>query len=901
MPVIINPETGAAESVAADAVELSNIPLYTPEGEAVSVPFSEAAALLQQGYSQPTPEENKAMLDQSKYSTPMEQAKAFGQGAVSGATLGMGTGILKAYGASEEGLQKRAAINPIAHGAGELTGLVGGALLSGPVSAAGAMEAGAAAGAKALGLGAETALGRVGSLAAKAGIENAIFEGGHEASKYFAGNPDSVETAAAHVGLAGLMGAGFGGVAGGGRELWKLGPGAKIAEALDKIKSRAAGAVDNAVEVPETLQAMMQGDNWATKTVQVMQESDTMAGRTLQEDMKRLYTNLNEGVAETVGKTSADIESLALRRESELGEVAKESLEKRIRAEYEPIQKKYDSLESRFGTVPIKEQLAPLEEKIANIAIEQGYLKAPDSAQAKLIARTLKELPLQETAADLGNYIKNMTYNAETWPAQKLIKQAFQEAKDGAIESNMALEGADALLVFRQAQQEYKAMKETISQLNDRLRTGKQRGAESFLKNVNESTPEDILHALSAKGDAQYQQLLQEKFPELAQMSKDQELVKLLKKAPGADGQIVNGKKLIKLINELPIENREFLIGADGLKRLNDIGEMFEKIPKSMNPSGTAKTIKALDSGAGATALGLAVGLMSQSGIAGFLAGMSKMGLKEGHDALRLAAMKFLGSAEKTSAEGFAAAAKLADATIKGEQKLNKVIGSVFSSSDTNVIEFPDAASRDKLKKQINESLSNPEKLMEAGGDSGHYLPQHGAAIGAMAVRNLGYLSTLRPNLDPLGPLDKMRVASSTEDAKYNRALDIAQQPLIIVDAIKRGELTISDMQHMKTMYPELSNRISEKLTAELVSHRSKGEELPYKTKLSLSVWAHQPLDSSMSQQSIMANQLTFMSMPAPQGMQGTPAKASAALNKIGASSMTLQQSRASSRAAGHR
>jgi hypothetical protein len=900
MAVVINPESGEAVEVAPELVKQHNIPLYGPDGTAVSVPFSEAQQLIQQGYSQPTPEENKAMLEHTQYSQPLEKAKTFAEGAVSGATLGLGTALLPS---DKESLRKRQEINPYTSMAGEMAGLIGGAVAAPGFSAVKAMDVAGTAAAKALGAeAAATALGRVGGTAVKMGVENALFETGHEVSKYIAGNPDSIETAAAHVGMAALLGAGLGTIGKGTSELWKLGPGAKIADALNTIKNRTSN-IEHAVEVPESLQAMASGDNWAQKSVQLMNESDTMAGRAVQKDVDTLFTNLNEGVAETVGKTPQDIEALAMRRESELGEVAKEQLEKKIRAEYEPIAKKYNDFDAKFSTVPISKDTAQqLENTISDLAIAQGYIKSPSSPQMALIQRVLKEIPLQENAADLANYVKNMTYNAETWPAQKLIKQAIEEAKNGAIETHLKVNAPTILEDFKITQQEYKQMKETIGSLNDRLRTGKQRGVESFLKNVNESTPEDILHALSAKGDSQYQQLLQDKFPELAALSKDQELVKLLKKAPGKNGQIVDGKKLIKLVNDLPVESREFLIGQDAMKRLNEIGKLYETIPKSMNPSGTAKTLNALNKGFGDSALGMAVGAMSGSGIAGLMAAFGKGALKEGSDAVRLAALKFLASGEKVSAEGFVAAAKLADSVIKGEQKLNKVVGSVFSGKDSNVIEFPSAKERDMLKKQINESLQDPEKLMSVGGQTGHYMPDHGAAIGNMAIRNLGYLATLRPNTDALGVLDKTRVASSTEDAKYNRALDIAQQPLIIIDAIKKGELTMSDMQHMKTMYPELSNRVSEKLTAELMEHISKGGSVPYKTKLALSVWAHQPLDSSISQQSIMSNQMTFApTAPQQASMVGTPAKANAALNKIGAQNMTLQQSRVNYKTTGHR
>ncbi len=894
MPTIINAESGQAESLpeeqssSALAAGTHHVPLYSPAGEAVAVPQEQAAELMSQGYSQPTAEENQAMLEKQHYESPHELAKTAAQGVASGLTFGASNAILKAQGADEASIQKRAEINPGVLGLGEVAGF--GALTMG----ASALAAPAAE--------ATTALGRVGSIAAKSGIDNMLFESGHEAAKYFAGNPDSIETAAADIGLAGLLGGGLGAGFGGATELWKLGPGAKIAEALNAVKNRAAN-VEHAVEVPESLQAMVNGDNWAAKTVQVMNESDTVAGRAVQKDVEKLYTNLNEGVAESVGKSAKDIEGLAARRESEIGEVAKESLEKRIRAEYEPIAKKYNDFDSSFSKVPISsETSAQLQNTIADIATAEGYIKAPSSAQMKLITNVLKEIPLQENAADLANYVKNMTYNPETWPAQKLIKQAIEEAKNGAIESHLKVSAPTVLEDFRITQQEYKAMKQTVEQLNDRLRTGKQRGVESFLKNVNESTPEDILHALSAKGDANYQKLLQDKFPELAALSKDQELIKLLKKAPGKGDQILDGKKLIKLINELPIESREFLINADGLKRLNDIGELYEKIPKSMNPSGTAKTLHALDKGFGSSALGVAVATMSHSGLMGMLAVLGKAGLREGGDAARLAVMKFLGSAERTSAEGFVAAAKLADATIKGEQKLNNSVGSVFTKG-ADVIEFPDAKARDVLKKAVEESLKDPEKLLNSGGATGHYLPGHGAAIGAAAARNLGYLATLRPNITPLGPLDKVRVASKDEEAKYNNALNIAAQPLIVVNAIKNGTLTLQDIQHIKTMYPELSNRISEKLTAELIKHKSEGGEVAYKTKIALSTWAHQPLDSSVSQQSIMANQMTYMAMPAPGAPagKGTPAKASASLNKIGSSFMTPQQSRVNYKTTGHR
>lgn len=918
MPVLNNAQTGEAESLSPEqaasalASGTHHVPLYSPEGEAVSVPASEASALLQKGYSQPTEAENKAAIEQVKYSTPLEKVKTLAEGAVSGATLGFGTALLPS---DKAAMRKRAEINPYTQMAGEAAGLVGGALLTGGasaeaaglkgISAAGAMEAAGTAGAKALGLSAETALGRVGTAAAKAGIENMAFEGGHEVSKYFMGNPDSIETAAAHIGMAGLLGAGLGATARGASELWKLGPGAKLAEALEGFKRNAEGssgelAKTAGVQLSPEVEAGVAGNAKAQEVAADLASGETIAAKSFQEKVAKDVSKLDEALPQALNKTTEELHALRNVRESEAGEAAAETIHSKISNEYKPIHKEYEALDATARKVELTtEDKQALSDKIVKLATDTGVFKAPGSEGATMINRVLKEISMQETALDLKNYLKSLPDEWKVSYITKPIRAAFNEVKNGAIERHLGASAPEELLRFKETSKAYGALMEKIDALSSKLRIGSSGGVKEFLAKLGNAKAEKILNGLSTKGDAAFGDFLSQNFPELVNVSKDVELSKLIRSS--YKGEQFSGRKFIEKLEQLKPEHRDFVVAPEAQKQLGAIKELYTKLEGLGKTSFSGKIADELGKKYGNTALAMAVGAFTHSGVAGALSVLGKIGLKEGADGARLALLKFLSSAERTNAEGFVAAAKLADATVKGEKALNASVSSVFSPGEKNVIKFPDAASRDALKEQVDAVLQEPGKLLEMGGQAGHYAPEHGAAIGAMATRNLQYLASLKPNLDPLGPLDKPRVASKDEEAKYNRALDIAQQPLIIVDAIKDGSLTLQDIKHIKTMYPELSNRISEKLTAELIKHQSEDKVLKYKTKIALSAWAGQPLDSSMSQQAISANQFTYMSMPAPQAAKGTPAKASSALNKIGSANMTLQQSRSNYRTTGHR
>lgn len=137
---------------------------------------------------------------QDKYGGLGQQAIAGLEGLGKGAVGPLSTLAEKSIGVPTKDIVGREEANPITHAIGEGAGLLAG-VESGQL---GALKGVAEHGAELLGLTGAKAV------AVKLGVENALYTLGDEVSKVITNNPDSIQTAAAHVGLSGLLGAGTG-------------------------------------------------------------------------------------------------------------------------------------------------------------------------------------------------------------------------------------------------------------------------------------------------------------------------------------------------------------------------------------------------------------------------------------------------------------------------------------------------------------------------------------------------------------------------------------------------------------------------------------------------------------------------------------------------------------------
>lgn len=253
--------------------------------------------------------------------------------------------------------------------------------------------------------------------------------------------------------------------------------------------------------------------------------------------------------------------------------------------------------------------------------------------------------------------------------------------------------------------------------------------------------------------------------------------------------------------------------------------------------------------------------------------------------------------ASNPSGSALRAASEYGSQIIRGERQVNNVVKSIFSTS-RELISEPSTKELDKLQTRINEVSQDPSQMMGVSGKIGHYMPEHAAALAQTAATGLAYLQSLQPHKPPTMPLDPAMPANSAQDAIYREALKIAERPLLIMNKIKNGSVTTTDVKHLQNLYPALYERLNEKLMSEIIDYKTSFGMVPYKTRLGLASFMGQPLDSSMTQGSIFSNQSAFTPTQAPGQMQmpgGGKQMKSPSL------SSTPDQARAAYKATGHR
>lgn len=251
------------------------------------------------------------------------------------------------------------------------------------------------------------------------------------------------------------------------------------------------------------------------------------------------------------------------------------------------------------------------------------------------------------------------------------------------------------------------------------------------------------------------------------------------------------------------------------------------------------------------------------------------------------------------SADGLKGAVDYGMKVVKGEALISKAAKNVFKAGAEILPES--AIPTEKRLARLNASIStleqDPTTLLNHSNNVSTYLPGHGEAIGELAARASQIINSLKPNTGKSAPLDPVKILSSTEKAKYREMLIIAEQPLSVMKHIKDGTITPQQVQMMSTLYPGLYNNLKNKLTSELIDHTSKGGEVNYRTKLGLSAFLGQPLESSIMPYNMLVNMNVGKPSSGVQQRNGGPSSGSKqALNKLPGMYSTPNQARSLSR-----
>lgn len=244
-------------------------------------------------------------------------------------------------------------------------------------------------------------------------------------------------------------------------------------------------------------------------------------------------------------------------------------------------------------------------------------------------------------------------------------------------------------------------------------------------------------------------------------------------------------------------------------------------------------------------------------------------------------------------AEGLLATSKLMGAIIRGQDSLSRASKAVFDKGLPVIVTgLPGKDSRDALKNALKGLQDAPESILHVGGPLGDTLPSHNVALGQLAASASQHLSSIAPK--PSGgnsPLDTKIPPAKGDEAMYNRTLDIAQQPLMVMQHIKDGTLMTNDLKTFMAIYPNLYPKVSESIIKSMIDHQAKGGTVPYRTRTGLSMFLGQPLDSTMSPRAIQATQAVYLPKNPPQ-QPGGRKQGTKSLTKFSNNYQTAEQSR---------
>lgn len=268
---------------------------------------------------------------------------------------------------------------------------------------------------------------------------------------------------------------------------------------------------------------------------------------------------------------------------------------------------------------------------------------------------------------------------------------------------------------------------------------------------------------------------------------------------------------------------------------------------------------------------------------------------KEAPEAVHLAMLRLLGTAAtEVDAAGVKAAAEMAKATLRADKQINRGVDAIFHKDYKDIFSGK-RSDVEGLKKALDGLEAEPGKLLNVTGKLGAYMDEHATALGMTVGRAVQYLKSIKPESLPQAPLDSKLVASKDAEAKYDQALRIANNPLRVLESMRKGALTPVEIKHLQNLYPTLYSALAQKVTAAMVQAKADNIEIPYAVRQSLSMFLAQPLDSSMRPQSLQSIQLAFMP-PAPK-QQGMSAAKGNALAKMPEMYQTPGQAKAAHRA----
>lgn len=893
----------------------TSVNVLNPSGDLVSLPQEQVSDALQNGYQQASPEDVNSYVKEQKYGTPGQQVITGLEGAASGIAGPFAPAIEKGFGVNPEDIKGREEVNPWIHGVSQAVGLVGGAATG---VGEGAVLEGVGQGVRAaLPAGKATFLGQIGPEAVKSAFEGALFQAGEDVARKVKEDPEMGAGAAMmDIGLAGVMGGVFGGPIGAllqkakyaGMNLPEHAAPAFVSEldrpaleagdlamsvkhsnnlkpefkenvlnaVLDRSEKAEAPAIRAAAERlgAPVLEGMVSDNEWVQKG-----ENALINGAPTYSGIKRkaLY---DEAYGKAAGAVEEALGDPSRYTKAELGNVMKESISSQLREQNEPIAQLYNIIKESHSAIPLSERSAPAIAR--NIGKIQELRLSPSSPEGALAARVIKEIENLKTVDDVKVYksILNRSIGPTASSGEKrmvgILSDKLTDLEENSIErfarANMKTPEAYSKVMGligqrKAANAKYAELIGKVKTLSEQLGKGRVYGIQDALHFINEKlSPEEVVQRLGTTKDSEFRKFFAKEFSEQHELMKEYQKGALRDESSKA-GELSH-KILFNKVNKLEPEIQKSIFNPGELQKLQDAEQYIRSFPKDFNPSGTSH----------------------MSAFREFFTHPTGAAMANARD---FAIDKFVKNVAQSPE--IKQAVSLAEATAKGERLANKSVKALFDkASQIPAGALAPIAARTKLDKLVTMYAQNPDKMFNSGDNNP--VPAYAQAFSAASARAVQYLNSVKPNTDQQSPLDAKRKPSPAEQAAYNRALDIAQQPLVVLDKMKRGTMTVQDLATLKAVHPDVYKNLQQKLMTSVMDQVHKGQLIPYSMRQQLSLFLGQPLDSTMTPQGILNAQVQFIKNSAPAQGQA-PKKSTEKLNGLAKSAMTGVQSREAARA----
>lgn len=513
--------------------------------------------------------------------------------------------------------------------------------------------------------------------------------------------------------------------------------------------------------------------------------------------------------------------------------------------------------------------------QIAREAREKGINLASQDDTSKAVQSVLKDLSDPEqfkTVGDLSNYIKNTLpgklpfnpNNASGYPMMRAMKQVFRGEEGRVIGAHIGSEeGVDALDRYRALQSRFSAAASAKDALESRVgNLGATSSYNKTLRELGKENGEKVFNRLNGKGQggAETLNMLEEHFPAAANQLRKSMIEQILVKA--RDGENISPQRILKGISSLTPQQKAFLLSGPQAQKIEAIGAFVDALKdRTHNYSNTARTLSKLMENVPGAAVGAVSMLLGHNpAFALALGALTKYVGTEAPSAMRLAMLKWLGSPKPIESGAFKTMVDFIAATQKGNSLMDKATKALFSGATKVIPERLMASNSDikDLDEQAKRIQAQPTALEDSASGLNYYLPNHGLALTASATQTAQHLNALRPTATQPTPLDEPIEPSDYAKAKFNRVLELAQQPMTALHHISQGTLTAEDVSNIQAMTPAFYAQQSKKLVQAMIDAKSKGQDIPYKIRMGVSTFLGQPMDSSLVPQTVAANQASF-------------------------------------------